>query len=108
MGSDPYLTTADVAALLDVAPETVRYWRHKGTGPRGGRVGRSVLYPRTSVEAWRPGPRLVPEDAARFRELVALLLARQRPEDVVTWLDAHREAIAAGRWDELLEEAAAD
>ena len=108
MGADPYLTTAQVAALFEVAPGTIRYWRHRGTGPRGVRVGRSVLYPRSSVDAWRRQTHLMPEPAERFRELVDVLLARKRPQDVVAWLDDHRDSIAADRWQELLEEAAAD
>lgn len=47
-----YLTTNDVAALLRAAPETVRYWRHKGTGPASFKVGRRVLYDQADVEAW--------------------------------------------------------
>lgn len=108
MGSEPFLTTAQVAALLHKAPETIRYWRHKGTGPRGVKVGQAVVYPRSSVDSWRRRENLVPEDARSFRELVDLLLARRRPEDVIVWLDEHRDAVAAGEWEQLLDEASAD
>jgi excisionase family DNA binding protein len=45
-----YLTTAEVAAWLRTSPETVRYWRHIGTGPASFKVGRRVLYAREDVE----------------------------------------------------------
>ncbi|GAA1994541.1 hypothetical protein GCM10009817_41290 [Terrabacter lapilli] len=48
----PYLTTAELAALLRTNPETVRYWRHVGYGPFGLKVGRHVLYARADVDAW--------------------------------------------------------
>lgn len=47
-----YLTTAEVGALLRTPAETVRYWRHVGTGPRSFKVGRRVLYQVDDVEAW--------------------------------------------------------
>lgn len=46
------LSTADLAALLGVAPETVRYWRHIATGPPARKVGRYVRYRAVDVEAW--------------------------------------------------------
>jgi excisionase family DNA binding protein len=47
-----YLTTADVAELCRTSPETVRYWRHVGKGPRSFKVGRKVLYRNEDVESW--------------------------------------------------------
>ena len=47
-----YLTTAEVAHLLRTSPESVRYWRHIGRGPKSFRVGRKVLYDRADVEAF--------------------------------------------------------
>jgi predicted DNA-binding transcriptional regulator AlpA len=47
-----YLTTAEVAALCRTSPETVRYWRHVGSGPESFKLGRKVLYPVAGVEAW--------------------------------------------------------
>ena len=47
-----FLTTAEVAEIVRVTPSTVRYWRHRGTGPDGERVGKKVLYPREAVDAW--------------------------------------------------------
>lgn len=46
-----YLTTQEVADLFRTSPETVRYWRHMRTGPKGFKVGRRVLYAREDVEA---------------------------------------------------------
>lgn len=48
----PYLTTKEVAVLLRRKPQTIRMMRHRGTGPRGTRVGREVLYLRNDVQAW--------------------------------------------------------
>ena len=47
-----YLTTAEVADLLRTPAETVRFWRHVGTGPRSFKMGRRVLYAREDVEAF--------------------------------------------------------
>lgn len=47
-----YMTTDEVADLVRVKPETVRYWRHIGTGPKSFRVGRRVLYAREDVDAF--------------------------------------------------------
>ena len=46
------LTIIEAAELLRAPVATLRYWRHLGTGPRSFRVGRSVRYWRTEVEAW--------------------------------------------------------
>lgn len=45
-----YMTTGEVAELLRTSPETVRFWRHVGKGPRSFKVGRRVLYERRDVE----------------------------------------------------------
>ncbi len=47
-----YMTTVEVAEMLRAAPETVRYWRFMGTGPRSFKAGRRVLYERDDVEQW--------------------------------------------------------
>lgn len=46
------LTIAEVATLLRIPVATLRYWRHRGEGPRSFRMGRSVRYFRTDVLAW--------------------------------------------------------
>jgi predicted DNA-binding transcriptional regulator AlpA len=47
-----FLTTLEVADLCRTSPETVRYWRHVGKGPKSFKVGRRVLYGVEDVEAW--------------------------------------------------------
>lgn len=47
-----FLITEEVGDLLRTSPETVRYWRHIGKGPRSVKVGRRVLYDRADVLAW--------------------------------------------------------
>lgn len=47
--SEAYLTTAEVAEYYRTVPGTVRWWRHKGYGPKGVRVGRRVLYPESEI-----------------------------------------------------------
>jgi predicted DNA-binding transcriptional regulator AlpA len=50
--ASPYLTTKEVAALIRKRPEALRQMRRRGTGPRGVRIGRSVLYDRSDVQRW--------------------------------------------------------
>ncbi|MFZ1410592.1 MAG: helix-turn-helix domain-containing protein [Micropruina sp.] len=47
-----YMTTEEVASLCRTVPETVRYWRHTGKGPKSFKLGRRVLYERKAVENW--------------------------------------------------------
>jgi excisionase family DNA binding protein len=47
-----YMTTAEVAQMLRTSPETIRWFRYVGKGPRSFKVGRRVLYDRTDVERW--------------------------------------------------------
>jgi hypothetical protein len=46
------LTTEEVAQRFRTSPETVRFWRHSGKGPRSFKVGKRVLYALEDVEAW--------------------------------------------------------
>ncbi len=46
------MTTAEVAALVRTSPETLRYWRYMGRGPRCFKAGRRVLYRREDVDQW--------------------------------------------------------
>lgn len=42
-----------LAELLGVSPQTIRWYRHAGTGPRGFRAGgKSVLYAAAEVDRW--------------------------------------------------------
>ena len=47
-----YLTTVELAELCRTSPETVRFWRHVGKGPRSFKLGRKVLYAIQDVEQW--------------------------------------------------------
>jgi DNA-binding transcriptional MerR regulator len=47
-----YLTTAELAERYRTSPETIRYWRHIGRGPRSFKPGRIVLYDESDVTAW--------------------------------------------------------
>ena len=47
-----YLTQDEVAELLRTSPQTLRYWRYRGVGPRWWRAGRHPRYSRPDVEAW--------------------------------------------------------
>lgn len=57
MKDDTFMTTAEVATLMRISPETVRYWRHVGKGPASFKAGRKVLYERADVEKWLRGLR---------------------------------------------------
>lgn len=46
------LTVAEVAALLRKPAGTLRYWRSVDRGPRSSRIGSTVVYRRSDVEAW--------------------------------------------------------
>jgi len=46
------LAMAQVAELLNVPINTLRYWRHVGAGPRSFKVGKHVRYDRADVVAW--------------------------------------------------------
>jgi DNA-binding transcriptional MerR regulator len=59
-----YLTTQDVAEKLRTPAETVRYWRHIGTGPPSFKIGRRVLYAVEDVERFIADARSGGSDAA--------------------------------------------
>jgi DNA-binding transcriptional MerR regulator len=65
---DALLTQAEVAEQLRRPIATLRFWRHKGTGPRSANVGGRVLYRQSDVEAWLEekfnGPQGTAGDAA--------------------------------------------
>jgi excisionase family DNA binding protein len=46
------LTIAEAAVVLRTPVATLRYWRHRKTGPRSFRLGRRVLYRRDDLRAW--------------------------------------------------------
>ncbi|MDQ1730506.1 MAG: hypothetical protein QOK10_665 [Pseudonocardiales bacterium] len=48
--NDPLLTIPEVAEILRVTPETLRYWRMTGMdGPESFKIGRRVVYYTSSV-----------------------------------------------------------
>jgi excisionase family DNA binding protein len=46
------MTTREVADYLRVPLNTLYQWRHRGTGPRAGRVGKYLRYRRADVDRW--------------------------------------------------------
>jgi excisionase family DNA binding protein len=46
------LTVKQLAEILQVPEDTIYYWRSRGEGPRGFRVGRDVRFRESDVEAW--------------------------------------------------------
>jgi excisionase family DNA binding protein len=49
---DNLLTITEAAQLLRVPVATLRWWRHKGIGPRSFKMGRHVLYRHIDLEAF--------------------------------------------------------
>jgi predicted DNA-binding transcriptional regulator AlpA len=47
-----WMTTAELAAMTRQRESTIRYWRYRGTGPRGVRFGKRVLYRVADVQEW--------------------------------------------------------
>ena len=56
---DPFLTVAHLAELTHTSKATVYDWNLKGTSPIATKVGRSVLYRQSDVEAWLSSHRMV-------------------------------------------------
>jgi predicted DNA-binding transcriptional regulator AlpA len=48
----PLLTTEETSERTRIPPETLRYFRHRGIGPKSFKLGRRVLYAAEDVEAW--------------------------------------------------------
>jgi predicted DNA-binding transcriptional regulator AlpA len=46
------LNLPEVAHLTRTPEATLRYWRHRGTGPRSFKIGRRVMYDERDVLAW--------------------------------------------------------
>lgn len=46
------MTLAEVAEEKRISPATLRYWRHRGEGPKSFKLGRRVMYKRTDVDSW--------------------------------------------------------
>jgi predicted DNA-binding transcriptional regulator AlpA len=50
--SSPLLTEAEAAAMLRLAPATLRGWRCAGRGPGFVKIGGRVCYRRSDIEAF--------------------------------------------------------
>lgn len=46
------MTLKEVAEELRVPEATLRYWRQRGEGPLGFRIGGKVVFRRAAVEEW--------------------------------------------------------
>ncbi|GBD50254.1 helix-turn-helix domain-containing protein [Methylopila sp. Yamaguchi] len=81
MSSIQYLTTYEVARVLRRSTTTLERWRTKGTGPRYIKMGGTVLYDPTDIEAFvdegrRRKTRGEPEPASQHKAAPA---ASRRP-----------------------------
>ena len=63
-----HLKPADVAALLGVSSRTLSRWHALRVGPARCKLGRTVLYRRTAVEAWLESNETHPVHA--FKEMM--------------------------------------
>jgi predicted DNA-binding transcriptional regulator AlpA len=55
LAGDSLLTESQTALLLSLSVRTLRNWRVLGRGPAFLKLGRSVRYRRTDIEAWKNG-----------------------------------------------------
>lgn len=46
------MTIDEVSELTRIPEATLRWYRHKGTGPRSAKIGGRVMFRRADVEAW--------------------------------------------------------
>ncbi len=46
------LTLDEAAELTRTSANTLRFWRHQGTGPHSFKLGRRVMYREEDVVAW--------------------------------------------------------
>lgn len=49
------MTLKEVAEELRIPEATLRYWRQRGDGPHGFRIGGRVVFRRAAVEDWVAG-----------------------------------------------------
>jgi predicted DNA-binding transcriptional regulator AlpA len=49
---DRLLDKKELAERLHVPPNTLNFWRAKGRGPQGIKIGKRVLYRESEVERW--------------------------------------------------------
>lgn len=46
------MTMDEVSEFVRIPVSTLRFYRHKGEGPRSGKIGGRIMYRRADVEAW--------------------------------------------------------
>lgn len=46
------LRIGEVAKMTGIPVATLRYWRHRGTGPNSAKLGRAIVYREEDVIAW--------------------------------------------------------
>lgn len=49
---DRLLTIEEVAEVTRVPVNTLRYWRHCGTGPKAARMGKRLVWRESEVTRW--------------------------------------------------------
>jgi predicted DNA-binding transcriptional regulator AlpA len=47
-----HLKTTELAEQFGIPHSTLRWWRHRGEGPRSFKLGRTVFYDSADVAAW--------------------------------------------------------
>ncbi|WP_151081426.1 helix-turn-helix transcriptional regulator [Nocardioides cynanchi] len=50
--TDHLLRIGEVAEQTGIPENTLRYWRHVGTGPKSAKLGRRIVYREVDVVAW--------------------------------------------------------
>lgn len=50
--ADRLLTIGEVAEITRTPLETLRYWRSRGEGPHGFKLGRRVVYSEAALNQW--------------------------------------------------------
>lgn len=46
------MTIQEVSELTSIPVATLRYWRHKGLGPKGAKLGGKLMFRRDDVDEW--------------------------------------------------------
>ena len=49
---DRLFDMSEAADRMNTSIGTLRFWRHKGIGPRSARIGRRVMYRESDLQAW--------------------------------------------------------
>lgn len=46
------MTMDEVSEFVRIPVSTLRFYRHKGNGPKSAKIGGRIMYRRADVEAW--------------------------------------------------------